>query len=154
MSNVSLLHNKKSLLLRMSFRLTNMKALKIEGAIDTPEVYFDPTTNIFSISGISHPENAKEFYNLILNWLDEFYEESKGDKPLKIIVDFNFKYINSSSYKYLREVMKRISNFRNNGINVEVIWNYHEEDEDLLNEGMVLFELPEINLPYRCIPYS
>jgi hypothetical protein len=50
--------------------------------------------------------------------------------------------------------MKRISNFQNNGITVEVIWNYHEEDEDLLNEGMVLFELPEINLKYRCIPYS
>jgi hypothetical protein len=131
-----------------------MKALRIEGAIDTPEIYFDPTTNIFSISGISHPENAKEFYLSIIDWLDDFYEEIKDKNDVKIIVDFNFKYINSASYKYLREVMKRISNFQNNGIRVEVIWNYHEEDEDLLNEGMVLFELPEINLKYRCIPYS
>jgi hypothetical protein len=131
-----------------------MKALKIEGAIDTPEIYFDPTTNIFSVSGISHPENAKEFYLSIIDWLDDFYEEIKDKDDIKIVVDFNFKYINSASYKYLREVMKRISNFQNNGITVEVIWNYHEEDEDLLNEGMVLFELPEINLKYRCIPYS
>ena len=29
---------------------TVMKALKLEGAIDTPEIYFDPETNIFSIS--------------------------------------------------------------------------------------------------------
>ena len=131
-----------------------MKALKIEGAIDTPEIYFDPTTNIFSVSGISHPENAKEFYQDIVDWLDDFYEEIKDKQDSKIIVDFNFKYINSASYKYLREVMKRIANFQNNGIKVEVIWNYHEEDEDLLNEGMVLFELPEINLKYRCIPYA
>lgn len=138
----------------MLFVKPYMKALKIEGAIDTPEIYFDPTTNIFSISGISHPENAKEFYLNILDWLDEFYVSISGKEPTKIIVDFNFKYINSASYKYLREVMKRIANFRNNGINIEVIWNYHEEDEDLLSEGIVLLELPEINLPYRCIPYS
>lgn len=131
-----------------------MKPLRIEAAIDTPEIYFDPTTNIFSISGISHPENAKEFYEEILDWLDEFYVDIKENENSKIIVDFNFKYINSSSYKYLREVMKKIANFQKNGILVEVIWNYHEDDEDLLNEGMVLFELPEVNLNYRCIPYA
>ncbi len=131
-----------------------MKALKIDGAIDTPEVNFDPDTCIFSISGISHPENAKDFYGDILNWLDEYYENIRDRESTKIIVDFNFKYINSSSYKYLREIMKRIANFKNNGLQVEAIWNYQEDDEDLLNEGMVLFELPEVNLPYRCIPYA
>lgn len=131
-----------------------MKALKIEAAIDTPEIFFDPETKIFSISGISHPENAKDFYLKVLNWLDEFYEEIKDKEATKIIVDLNFKYINSSSYKYLREIMRKISNFRNNGLTVEVIWNYREDDEDLLNEGMVLLELPEVSLPYRCIPYA
>lgn len=131
-----------------------MKPLKIEAAIDTPEVYFDTATNIFTISGISHPENAKEFYEIILDWLDEFYIDIKDSEKTKIIVDLNFKYINSSSYKYLREVMKKIANFQKNGITVEVIWNYHEDDEDLLNEGIVLFELPEVNLSYRCIPFN
>ncbi len=130
-----------------------MKVLKIEAAIDSPEVIFDPETRVFSISGISHPENAKDFYQTILLWLDEYYEFMKDNGAVKIILDLNFKYINSSSYRYLREVLRKISNFRNNNFSVEVIWNYHEEDEDLLNEGVVLFELPEINLPYRCIPY-
>ena len=44
--------------------------------------------------------------------------------------------------------------FKNNQFDIEVIWNYYENDEDLLSEGIVLFELPEINLPYRCIPYN
>lgn len=131
-----------------------MKALKIKGAIDTPEVFFDPEKRVFSISGISHPENAKEFYLSIIDWLDEYYEELTDGDGVKITVDINFKYINSSSYKYLREVMKRISNFQTKGVDIEVIWNYHQEDEDLLNEGMVLFELPDINLNYRCVPYS
>lgn len=131
-----------------------MKALKIEAAIDTPEVYFDTATNVFSISGISHPENAKEFYKIILDWLDEFYDDVKDKEKIKIIIDFNFKYINSSSYKYLRDVMKKVANFHRNGMEVEVIWNYQEDDEDLLNEGIVLFELPDVNLSYRCIPYN
>ncbi|MDX9770357.1 MAG: DUF1987 domain-containing protein [Tenuifilaceae bacterium] len=131
-----------------------MKPLKIEAAIDTPEIIFDPATNIFSISGISHPENAKEFYEEILDWLDEFYQEIEAKKGQKIIVDLNFKYINSSSYKYLREIMKKVANIKRNGVEVEVIWNYQEDDEDLLNEGMVLFELPDISLDYRCIPYN
>lgn len=131
-----------------------MKPLKIEAAIDTPEIIFDPATNIFSISGISHPENAKEFYEEILDWLDEFRQEMETKQGQKIIVDLNFKYINSSSYKYLREIMKKVANIKRNGVDVEVIWNYQEDDEDLLNEGMVLFELPDINLDYRCIPYN
>jgi hypothetical protein len=131
-----------------------MKPLKIEAAIDTPEIIFDPATNIFSMSGISHPENAKEFYEEILDWLDEFYQEIGEKKGQKIIVDLNFKYINSSSYKYLREIMKKVANIKRNGVNIEVIWNYQEDDEDLLNEGMVLFELPDISLDYRCIPYN
>ncbi|MDX9846310.1 MAG: DUF1987 domain-containing protein [Tenuifilaceae bacterium] len=131
-----------------------MKPLKIEAAIDTPEILFDPNTNVFSISGISHPENAKEFYAEILDWLDEYYQEAKDIQGQKIVVDLNFKYINSSSYKYLREVMKKVANIKRNGIQVEVLWNYHEDDEDLLNEGMVLFELPEISLEYRCVPYN
>lgn len=131
-----------------------MKPLKIDAAIDTPEISFDPATNIFSISGISHPENAKEFYEEILDWLDELYDEIRGKEGQKITVDLNFKYINSSSYKYLREVMRKVANIERNGVHVEVLWNYQEDDEDLLNEGMVLLELPDISLDYRCIPYN
>lgn len=131
-----------------------MKALRIEAEIDSPEIYFNPDTKVFSISGISHLENAKEFYQQILDWLDEYYEFIKNQEPSKIIVDLNFRYINSTSYKYLRDVLRKISSFRSANFEVEVIWNYHEEDEELLHEGVVLFELPDINLPYKCIPYN
>jgi hypothetical protein len=131
-----------------------MKALRIEAEIDSPEINLNPDTKVFSISGISHPENAKEFYQQILDWLDEYYEFIKNQEPSKIIVDLNFRYINSTSYKYLREVLRKISSFRSANFDVEVIWNYHEEDEELLHEGVVLFELPDINLPYKCIPYN
>lgn len=131
-----------------------MKVLRIEAEIDSPEIHFNPDTNVFSISGISHPENAKEFYQQILDWLDEYYEYIKNQEPSKIFVDLNFKYINSTSYKYLHDVLRKISSFRSANFEVEVIWNYHQDDEELLQEGIVLFELPDVNLPYKCIPYS
>jgi len=131
-----------------------MKPLRIEAEIDSPEIYFNPETRVFSISGISHPENAKEFYQQVLDWLDEYYEHMKTQNPSKIVVDLNFRYINSTSYKYLRDVLRKISSFRSANFDVEVIWNYYEEDEELLHEGVVLFELPDINLPYKCIPYN
>lgn len=131
-----------------------MKPLIIEAQIDSPEVMLDPNTNIFSISGISHPENAKEFYQRIQDWLDMYFEEKRNNKPNKIVIDLSFKYLNSSSYKFLQEILRKISRYTTNQITVEVIWNYHEEDEDIHNEGIILLELPDVMLPYRCVPYS
>lgn len=131
-----------------------MNPLVIEAQIDSPEVSFNPITNVFSISGISHPENAKEFYQKIENWLDEYFESIRNNEPKKLVVDLNYKYINSTSYKYLKEVMVKISRYTATLIDVEVIWNYLEEDEDMLNEGIVLCELPDVNLPYKCVPYN
>lgn len=130
-----------------------MKPLIIEGTIDSPEVNFNPETLVFSISGISHPENAKEFYGVVLDWLDEFYNSIIQKEGVEITIDFNFRYINSTSYRYLRDTMRKIANHHRNGIKASVIWNYHEDDEDMLNEGVVLFELPDVDIPYRCEPY-
>lgn len=131
-----------------------MEPLIIKGQIDTPDVFFDSETNLLSISGISHPENAKEFYKKIQDWLDDYFEFIRYNKPQKIVVDLNYRYLNSSSYKYLKDVLSKISNYANNHIAVEVIWNYFEDDEDMLNEGIVLCELPDVKLPYRCVPYN
>ena len=43
-----------------------MEPLRIEAEVDSPEIYFNPDTKVFSMSGISHPENAKEFYQVVL----------------------------------------------------------------------------------------
>lgn len=131
-----------------------MNALRIDGTIDSPDVFFDPETHVFTISGISHPENAKEFYDVILDWLDEFNDSVADKSSVSLTIEFNFRYINSTSYRYLRDVMKKIANFHRNGMGANIIWKYHEDDEDLLNEGVVLFELPDINLPFQCVPYS
>lgn len=131
-----------------------MEPLRIKSAIDSPEISFDPTSLLFSISGISHPENAKEFYTKVLVWLDEFFEKNQEKQPNLISVDLNFRYINSTSYKYLREVLRKLTVFHKKGFNIQIIWHYHIDDEDLLEEGQILLSLPDIKLNHKFIAYQ
>ncbi len=131
-----------------------MEPLRIKSAIDTPEVIFDPETRQFRISGISHPENAKEFYTKVLVWLDEFFEKNQNSQLNLISVDLNFRYINSTSYKYLREVLRKLTVFHKKGFNIQIIWHHHVEDEDLLEEGQILLSLPDIKLNHKFVAYE
>jgi Domain of unknown function (DUF1987). len=126
-----------------------LETLKIQSAIDTPEVIFDPQSLFFSISGISHPENAKEFYTRILIWLDEFFERNQQTTLGVVTMELSFRYINSSSYKYLREILRKLTVFHKKGFQIEVVWKYQTDDEDLLEEGQVLLGLPDIKLTHR-----
>jgi len=131
-----------------------VEPLKIRSAIDTPEINFDPGTRNFSISGISHPENAKEFYTKVLVWLDEFFEKNQENQAGLITVDLNFRYINSTSYKYLREVLRKLTVFHKKGFNIQIVWEHQVEDEDLLEEGQILLSLPDIKLNHRFLSYE
>lgn len=131
-----------------------MEPLRIKSAIDTPEVSFDPGTLRFCISGISHPENAKEFYTKLLVWLDEFFEKNQDKQADLITLDLNFRYINSTSYKYLREVLRKLTVFHKKGFNIQIVWQYQVEDEDLLEEGQILLSLPDIKLNHQFISYE
>jgi hypothetical protein len=131
-----------------------LEPLRIKSAIDTPEVNFDPETLQFRISGISHPENAKEFYTKVLVWLDEFFEKNQNSQLDLISVDLNFRYINSTSYKYLREVLRKLTVFHKKGFNIQIIWQHHVEDEDLLEEGQILLSLPDIKLNHKFVAYE
>jgi len=131
-----------------------VEPLRIKSAIDTPEVSFDPGTLHFCISGISHPENAKEFYTKLLVWLDEFFEKNQEKQTDLITLDLNFRYINSTSYKYLREVLRKLTVFHKKGFNSQIVWQYQVEAEDILEEGQILLSLPDIKLNHQFISYE
>ena len=70
-----------------------MKELNIEPTSTSPKVIFDPTTNIFEITGESRPENASVFYKPIIDWVKElemFFanNEKQTDTPF----EFNFHF--------------------------------------------------------------
>jgi len=108
-----------------------MEPIIIEGTSKTPSVKFDSNDGIFEIKGRSIPENSVEFYKPIVDWL-EAYKES----PLqKTMVNIRLEYFNTSSSKCILDVFKKLEVIHKAKNEVEVLWHYEEDDEDMLEAG-------------------
>jgi len=108
-----------------------MDNLIIEGSKQTPEINFDVASGVLSISGRSIPENTFEFFNPVLNWLDEYALEA----PDKVVAKINLEYFNTSSSKYILEILKRLKGILKDGKEVLVQWYYEEDDEEMMETG-------------------
>lgn len=131
-----------------------MEALIIEPTEFTPEVVMDPDSNRFEMSGESRPENAGKFYEVILNWMDNYYSlrywrDSKfNDKSNSTIFEFRFEYFNSTSAKFILDILKKIETFRNDDMNVTVKWYYEEPDIDMKESGEEFASMTGIPFEY------
>lgn len=128
-----------------------MEQLHIKAKRDTPEIFLDPGTNVFTIKGVSHPENIREVYAPVFTWLDEYLKEISDKKDQKIIFEFFYMYINSASLRYLYDLLRKMVEFKDSGVKVEIIWNYAEDDEDMKEAGEELALLKGINLDFDYI---
>ncbi len=129
-----------------------MDKLLIEATEISPKILFNPSERMFEIFGESRPENVREFYEPILNWLDEYGKElfSSGDqgsdaKPLT----FNFKleYFNSSSSKFILDILRKIIEYHSKGVNIVINWHFDEGDEDMQEAGEELSKM--VNFPFN-----
>ncbi len=128
----------------------------IIGATDkTPRIIFDPYNDNFEISGISRPENVREFYFPVINWLIEFEKEVldkkviKFDKKHPLILNLKMNYFNSSSAKFLYDVMNELVRFHKKGHIIRILWYFEKEDEDMQYAGEEMSELLEV--PFQFI---
>lgn len=129
-----------------------MEKLVITARRDSPDIIFDSENGIFSIIGVSHPENVTKFFEPVMAWLDEFEKEIKlkqTQKSIKIV--FYFKYFNSATYKYLLTLLQRFQTFTEMGVNFHVEWRYERDDEEMRESGIELFDFSGIKIPYQCI---
>ncbi|OYT14421.1 MAG: nuclear pore complex subunit [Bacteroidetes bacterium 4572_77] len=108
-----------------------MDNILIEGNKQQPTIDFDAQTGQLSISGRSIPENSYEFYNPLLLWLDDYKENAMETTKVKI----HLEYFNTSSSKYILEVLKKIKEMHAQGKNVEIAWHYDEDDEEMMETG-------------------
>ena len=53
-----------------------MEVLTKTATEDTPDVTLDAANGVFEFVGQAYPENAADFFNPILEWLEEY-----GDSP-------------------------------------------------------------------------
>lgn len=121
-----------------------MDILKIEKTSDTPNVTFDSENNIFEFSYRSLPENAIEFYNPILDWIEEY---SKNPNELTS-VNFKLEYFNTASAKQIAKVLLKLFEISKTA-KVKINWYYDNDDTDMLASGQRYSKL--INLEFEFI---
>jgi len=116
-----------------------MEALRIEATEFTPKVIMDPASNSFEITGESRPENAGQFYKEILDWLDSYYnlrywKDSKFS-GVDAVFEFKLDYFNSTSAKFILDILMKLQTFRKDEINIKVKWHYDKPDLDMKESG-------------------
>jgi hypothetical protein len=90
----------------------------------TPLIIFDPEQQKFEIIGVSVPENGKEFYQPVLDWLTGFAAKA----PEKLTFVINLDYFNISSSKMLLFIFYKLMEYDKKGKQVKVIWFYNDDD--------------------------
>lgn len=108
-----------------------MQDLQIEPTNNTPLIDFFASGKLI-LAGSAHAENAKEFFDPILDWVDEL------DVP-DIDFDVILEYINTASAKKLLELLQKLE-AKNQATTVKIKWFYQEWDEESLETGEILAE--------------
>lgn len=107
-----------------------MKNLVVASTKKTPEIIFKASGELM-ITGSSLPVNIKDFYQPIIDWL----EELKLTNPLTISLTFNLEHINTSSTRIFLQILRLINSINAGKLNFRVIWRYDKGDEDMLEQG-------------------
>ena len=125
-----------------------MNSINIQSSEFTPKVLFDPSANKYEISGESRPENSGKFYEPIIQWLEQYASSLNGSS--NIVFEFKFDYFNSSSAKYILDILKQLNNYHTKGVGIKIKWSFDALDEDMKESGEEFAKL--INVPFEFIP--
>ena len=121
-----------------------MEKVFIEPTRTTPLVKFDPEEGLLEMKGRSSPENSIQFYQKILDSLDEF-AQTGGDS---ITANMAFEYFNTSSSKCLFDVFKRLNKVAETGREITINWYFEEGDDDMMEAGEDYSDLLDLDFNF------
>lgn len=121
----------------------SLQSLYIARTEETPEVDFNTDTHVFVIRGRSLPEDAFSFYKPLIEWLEDYFSGLRSEIEFNIELD----YFNSSSGRYLMEMLYKLESNRHEDQVIRVIWISEKEDEVMLEKGEEFKSL--IQLPFE-----
>lgn len=123
-----------------------MESLHIEGTKSSPQIAFDHSTGVLSMSGESYPENSFEFYQPVLSWISRFLTVHAGPVTFNI----HISYLNTGSTKCLMDILDLLEEGFLVGGRITVNW-YCDEENDRAMETAEEFR-EEVSLPFNIIP--
>jgi SiaC family regulatory phosphoprotein len=108
-----------------------MEKLNLKPTSKTPRVILNKDENQFLISGKSLPEDVREFYNPVFEWFDSYFTEPN---PVTTLI-FEISYYNTASSKIFLDLLFFIKDAIDKGININIIWRYEQDDDEILEAG-------------------
>ncbi|MFT7611451.1 MAG: hypothetical protein ACI9J3_000396 [Parvicellaceae bacterium] len=120
-----------------------MEHLYIQNTALTPEINFSPEDGLFSIRGKSIPDDAEEFYQPVLEWMEDYSKGSFANIHLTIELEF----FNISSSKRILFLMYKLNELVDKGTNVKITWSYKENDDDMFEVGQDYAFM--VNIPFE-----
>lgn len=132
--------------------------MKIEITSKTPGIDFDREAGRLKIWGRSLPENATDFYQPLLDSIDDF-KESPIDS---FEIEFSFEYFNTSTSRIILDIVKSFAWLEKSGkTKLSATWFYEADDWDMQDAGHeykqilsdINFELKEVEqFAHRGLP--
>jgi hypothetical protein len=133
-------------LFRLYYKYSVFYPLHIESTEATPLINFHPKSNVLDIKGCSVPEDCVTLYIPVLNWVDNYLLT----KPEEITLNIQLDYFNTTSSKFIFELLKKLERYQTDNIKLSVNWFYSPGDEDLEEAGQIYSDV--INIPFSLIP--
>ena len=106
-----------------------MESLKIEATKSTPEINFVFAEGILDIKGLSKSTNALEFFQPLMDALEEYALKAAPTTTFNLFLD----YFSTSSSKCILGILNELKKLDKRVTKVKVNWYYYEDDEDMLD---------------------
>lgn len=124
-----------------------MDAINLEATDETPKVILDPVNGVFEFSGKSLPEDVTQFYNPIMDWLEEYGESPNSESTFV----FKMDYFNTASSKLILDILMKLEEIHEEHENITVEWHFRDDDEDMEEAGEEYADIVEV--PFKQVSY-
>ena len=118
-----------------------------QGIFYTPEVKLNAETGHCQIMGESQADNSVKFYTPIIEWIEHYIKHVRG----RIRFDFELVYFDTSSSKFIHQILKILRKYELKSGQVIINWHYPDDNEDILDEGLQFSE--DTGLDIKFLPY-
>ena len=125
-----------------------MKNINKEATRETLKVDCNAQTGVISLEGVSYPQDSAEFFEPISDWLGDYINNIAS----AIILNVKVSYLNSSSTKFLFELIDKMEEYFVKGGDAKVNWYYVEDDEDIKEAGLEFQE--DMRLPFNLVSFK
>jgi len=106
-----------------------MESIFIDKTENSPKVVLDYENGLIELEGKCYPENTFDFFEPLIEWLEEYFKENTKEKT---VVNMKLTYFNSATTQSLFDIFDLMQDGECN--NLEINWFYDANNENGLED--------------------